>query len=162
MLYSEKQSLKYTTKWYLISAYIFMKIFSILFVLFLKVDTIDTIGLVVLCIVPFVLMAIFLFISAVELNIKIDTNEIGYQLTPLFNKWAYISKKNVVSYQVTGRTSRIINPKNKIIWFEKSKRFIISGRQYLELELTDNRKLTFSTLYPKKIEKAMLQLMNNK
>ena len=134
----------------------------ILFVLFLKVDTIDTIGLVILCIIPVVLMAIFLFISAVELKIKIDTNEIGYQLIPLFNQWVYISKKNVASYQVSGRTSRIINPKNKIKWFGKSKRFIISGRQYLELELTDNRKLTLSTLYPKKIDIAMLQLMNNK
>lgn len=160
MHYSEKQVLKYSVKWYLISVHIFVIILALFFILYQSIDTIDIVGLLVICVMPFILMALFLFISALELNIKIDTNKIGYQIIPLFSEWKYISKDNIVSYQISGKVSMINNSKNKIKWVGKTKRFIISGGHYLELKLTGNQKLILSTLYPKKIEKAMQQLIN--
>ena len=166
MQYSETQSLKHSPKWYLLSAVIFMIIASLLLLLFTNIQELDAVGIVTLSLIPFILIAVFMYISALELNVIIDTNNISYQLIPLFNEWAHISKRNLISYQVYEMSNVSISTKvyskNKIRWIGKNKRFIILGNHLLELNLTDNRKIIFSTRYPEKINGIMQQLMNLK
>jgi hypothetical protein len=162
MLYTEKQSMIYSTRWYLFSAFIFFTIIDLLSVLFLKIDTIDINWLVILCITPFVLMIIFLLISSLELNMKINIDGISYNIIPLINQWNFIHRNEIVSYQVTGRTSIVMHSKNRIKWMEKSKRFIISGKHQLELELTNNRKITLSTHHPKRLDEVLQKITYKK
>jgi len=165
MRYTEKQSMKYSPKWYVLSAVIFLMIAALLILLVTKMEELDTLGIIVLSAMPVIMIGVFVYLSSLELEIEIDDHGIKYKVPPMFSEWTHISKKEINSFEVDGGTvsaNRKLHSKHKLRWIGKSKRFIVLGKHLLELKMTENRKLILSTLCPKKVEIVMKELMNEK
>jgi len=153
----------YSRKWYMLSALLFMLMTALIIMLFINIKELDIIVLVVLTIIPVILMGAFVYISTLELSIKIDKNRLSYRIVPLFNEWKYIIRQDIISFEVKNfdKMGRMTTPpKNNISWIGKHKHFIILGKHLLELQLAENRKVTLSTLHAEKINIAMQELIN--
>ena len=165
MRYTEKQSMKYSQKWYVLSAVIFLMIVALLVLLITKMDELDTIGIIVLSAMPVIMVGVFTFISLLELNIEIDNHQIKYKVNPLSSDWTSISKSDIVSYSIQNRTFSSVmkyQATHKVRWIGKNKRFVLLGKHFLVIQMTENRQLIMSTCQPDKIKAAMQGLMNQK
>lgn len=163
MYYSEKQTFKYSVNWYIVSAAMLLSTTALLLMLLFNIKELDTSGILALTIIPLVLTGAFVYISTLELSIKIDKNRLSYRLVPLFSDWKHIIRRDIVSFEVKkiDATSSVKKQsKSKASWIGKHKRFILLGKQLLELDLDENAKVTLSTLHGVKIKVAMQELMN--
>lgn len=165
MRHSENQVMKYSGKWYLLTSILTVFIVGIIVILTKSFEQMEPAGLIVLSIMPIIFIVIFIFISLLELNIRIDEHGIRYKLIPFFSEWRSIQKRELESYEISGgdlATTMKLHSKNKINWIGKHKRFIVLGKHLLTLQLTKNRKVTLSTLHPKSVEEALQNITRKK